>query len=636
MQPADVGKLHRVSDPRIHPDGQRVAFTVTAIDLDEDRYVSEIWLWDGETARAFTGGPKDSSPRWSPDGGRLAFLRAGPADSDKPQVAVMAADGGEASVITEFSLGATAPEWAPDGSRLAVVGTTWIDDWADLDDDERKRKPRRITVLPYRGDNQGWLHDRRSHIYLVSAGSDPECLTPGDFNEAAPAWHPSADRLAFISARHATRGLDPGSQVVEVGVGGGDAVPVGDVGAWSTVSYSPDGALHAVGHVGRYEWPAVTSLFRRDGDQWVDLTGHLDRGVTTFSPPLSPETPQWSADGAALGYLVDSGRIRAVRFDGDEPTTLVGGDRLVTGFSIRPDGSAIAFTATAVTDPGELWWAEGGEEHRVTALNEGFRSTVPLVEPEEVTIDTEDGAVHGWVYLPPGDDPVKVLFNIHGGPASQYGVGFFDEFQVYVAAGYGVVACNPRGSDGYGHDHVRGVVGEWQKDDPADLRDLRGFLAGVLERHPRLDREHVGVMGGSYGGLITVRILAVDGSFTSAIAERGLYDWISFAGASDIGPWFDRLYVDAQLPDGDDALWRASSLSHAGTVTTPTLIIHSGSDFRTPIDQGQQLYVLLRRLGVETELLWFPGEGHEMSRSGKPRHRVERFEAILDWHATHC
>jgi dipeptidyl aminopeptidase/acylaminoacyl peptidase len=143
-------------------------------------------------------------------------------------------------------------------------------------------------------------------------------------------------------------------------------------------------------------------------------------------------------------------------------------------------------------------------------------------------------------------------------------------------------------------------------------------------------------MGGSYGGLITVRLLAVDGSYTSAIAERGLYDWISFGGASDIGPWFDRLYVDAQLPDGGDALWRASSLSHAGSVTTPTLIIHSDSDFRTPIDQGQQLYVLLRRLGVETELMWFPGEGHEMSRSGKPRHRIERFEAILDWHAKHC
>ncbi|NNF70187.1 MAG: S9 family peptidase, partial [Acidimicrobiia bacterium] len=441
---------------------------------------------------------------------------------------------------------------------------------------------------------------------------------------------------AFTSARHETRGLDSGSQIFEVAASGGEAVPVGDVGVWDSVSYSPDGVLHAVGHTGVFDWPGVVRLFRRDGDSWSDLTGHHDRSVTTFSPPLSPSTPQWTSDGAPMGYLVDSGRIRAVLFDGAQALTLVGGDRMVTGFSARPDGSALAFTASEITDPGELWWSEDGEERRLTSINEEFRSTVTLVEPDEVTIDTEDGPVHGWVYLPPGDEPVKVLFNIHGGPASQYGVGFFDEFQVYAGAGYGVVACNPQGSDGYGHDHVSAVGGEWQKANPVDLRDLQGFLAGVLDKYPRLDRDHVGVMGGSYGGLITVRLLAVDGSYTSAIAERGLYNWVSFGGASDIGPWFDRLYVDAQLPDGDDALWRASSLSHAGSVTTPTLIIHSDSDFRTPIDQGQQLYVLLRRLGVETELMWFPGEGHEMSRSGKPRHRIERFEAILDWHAKHC
>ena len=235
-------------------------------------------------------------------------------------------------------------------------------------------------------------------------------------------------------------------------------------------------------------------------------------------------------------------------------------------------------------------------------------------------------------YLPPGSTKVPVLFNIHGGPATQYGWGFHDEFQVYAGAGYGVVATNPRGASGRGHEFMRGALGRWNEERPPDLVDLLTALDGAVEHFDRLDGERMGIMGGSYGGLITSKILAIDSRFKSAVPERGLYNFVSFAGTSDIGLWFGGLYVGDRDYDDWSSLWEASPLRTAHRITTPCLVIHSDSDYRCPVEQGEQLFSTLIDNGVETELLIFPDESHELSRSGSPLHRQERFEAILEWH----
>ena len=237
------------------------------------------------------------------------------------------------------------------------------------------------------------------------------------------------------------------------------------------------------------------------------------------------------------------------------------------------------------------------------------------------------------MYLPEGDEPVPLLFNIHGGPATQYGYGFFDEFQVYTGAGYGVVAINPRGASGYGTDFVRAVVGAWHEEMPPDLVDLLAAPDVAAAKFPRLDIGRMGIMGGSYGGFATVRVTAADHRYRSSVAERGLYVWTSFGATSDIGTYFDGMYVKRGATR--DELWAASPLRHADAITTPTLVLHSETDWRCPIEQGEQLFALLQRNGVESEMLRFPGESHELSRNGKPKHRIERFEAILDWHARH-
>lgn len=295
--------------------------------------------------------------------------------------------------------------------------------------------------------------------------------------------------------------------------------------------------------------------------------------------------------------------------------------------------SANLFVASAPTDPGEMYVWFDGEERTVTTLNEAFRSAVPLVEPETFRIISGGEEIDVWVYLPPGREPVPALVNIHGGPATQYGYAFFDEFQVYADAGFGVVACNPRGSAGRGVDFVRSVrAGGWGS---VDLADVTAALDGALQRFPRLDATRLGVMGGSYGGFLTAWLIAHDHRYRSAVVERALLAWTSFSGTSDIGATFSRSYLDDELPDGFDRLWRASPLSVAHQITTPTLVVHSEEDIRCPIEQAEQLFMVLVKKGVGAEFLRFPGEGHDLSRSGRPRYRLERFEAILGWHRTH-
>lgn len=633
MRPDQLGDYRVPSDARLHPDGVRVAFVVTQMDLEGDRYVQTIWLWDGGQARPLTSGEADTTPRWSPDGSRLAFLRKGREETDVPQVAILPVDWGEATVITDFDLGVSEIAWSPDAGRLGAVAAEWDENWKDMSTEDRARAPRRITRLGYRFDGRGWIHDKRSHVWMIDplGDADPVCLTPGDYDETQIAWAPDGSEIAFVSARHEERSIDAGSQVWTLPVDGGDAVAATDVGTWGLPSYDRSGTLYAIGKRDRWSLPDVSPLQRRRDDGAFSVFTTVDRNLVPLAPTLAPGGPQWLDDGTALSTLEDSGRVRMVHIQADGSIVdVIGGDRLITGIDPRPDGSAAVFTATSATQPGDVWWWEDGGVTRLTDLNAGFAAEAGLVEPKRFVMNHDGAEIEGWVYLPDGDGSVPLLLNIHGGPATQYGYGFFDEFQVYVGAGYGVVAVNPRGASGYGSDFAMAVVGAWHEELPPDLVDLLAAPDAAAAEFPRLDTDVMGIMGGSYGGFATVRVTAADHRYRSAVAERGLYVWNSFAGTSDIGTFFDGMYVRRGATP--DELWEASPLRYADQITTPTLVLHSESDWRCPIEQGEQLFRLLQTNGVPSEMLRFPDEGHELSRSGKPKHRIERLHAIVEWH----
>jgi dipeptidyl aminopeptidase/acylaminoacyl peptidase len=635
MRPDDLTRFATLSEAVLHPDGVRIAFAVSRMNLEDDRYDRHIWLWDGSECRPFTHGPADTRPRWSPEGSHLAFLRASGEPGKPAQVAVMPASGGEARILTDLALGAEEAEWSPEGASLAVVGISWIEELADLDEDERKRRSRRIQRPGFRFDTQGWLHDRYKRVYLVDAESgDVSALTDGD-RDTSVVWRPDGGAVGFMSPRHETRYLDAGSQPWEVPIGGGAAVALAEVGHWNLLGYRPDGVPHVVGLPGLWDYPAMVGLFRVDADGPVRLADGLDRGVEAATVTSTPRGPQWLADGAARCVIEDRGTNRVVDIHPDGTwTDVVGGQRVISSMTTRPDGSAMALVSTSVTDPGELCWWDSGNEETLSAINADFRDGVALVEPEYFVVEHDGVEIDAWAFLPPGDARVPLLLNIHGGPATQYGWQFFDEFQVYAAAGFGVVACNPRGSSGRGDDFVRVPVGRWVEERPPDLEDLLAVADAAVERFDRLDSDRQGIMGGSYGGFMSGMILAVDHRWKSAVPERGVYSFSSFAGTSDIGYWFPRMYIGEPDPERAD-LWLASPLARAHRVTTPCLLIHSEADFRCPIEQAEQYFSALYTNGVEVEMLRVPESSHELSRSGKPRYRKERFEAIVGWHARH-
>jgi dipeptidyl aminopeptidase/acylaminoacyl peptidase len=640
MLPADLALLRTPSAPSLSPDGRLVVVAVGRIDLDANAYRGDLWVapTDGSAPpRRFTTGKLDGRPRFSPDGRWIAFLRA--ADEDKPQLHVMPADGGEPRRLCEHPLGAEQFAWSPDSTRIAYVARVPEPGRYGTDKDvpPDKEPPRRITTFQYRLDNLGFTNDRRPHLFVVDArteGAAPVQLTRGDYDHGDPAWSPDGSAIAFVSARHETRDEDAASDVFVVPAEGGDPVRVTATDlAVSRPAFSPDGGT--IWFCG-----VPIDLAGRATVLWsVPADGSAPPSRLT-DPERFDHDPAFGGGGGVLPLLVDEqavttvsmrrGAVPLLRFpvDGGEPRPLLDGHRQVQDYDAR--GGVVAAVVSHPTSAGEVVVLRGaeGRERTVTDFGAPLQAAASLRPMTELEATAPDGAeVHGWVLKPTGPGPFPVLLMVHGGPYAQYGWTLFDEAQVYVGAGYAVVMGNPRGSAGYGESHGRAIVGDFGN---LDAKDVLALLDAALA-DPDLDDDRVGVMGGSYGGYMTSWLVAHSDRFRAAISERACNAFDSFEGASDIG-W---LFVDQYVGTDPERVAAQSPLTHVDRIRTPMLLIHSEHDWRCPVEQAQRLFVALKQRKVEAELLLFPGEGHELSRSGLPSHRIARFEAILDWWARH-
>ncbi len=648
MQPTDLALLRALGTPAVSPDGQRVVVGVSRPDLEADAYRSQLLVVavDGSApAQPFTHGPRDSSPAWSPDGRFIAFVRA--QEEGPGQLHVIPADGGEARQLCDLSLGVTgAPRWSPDSTRIALVARVPRDDRYVRDGDPAAEAPRRITTLSSRLDDVGWTYDRPQHVFVVEAldgAAEPLQLTRGDDDCTDPAWSPDGSEVAFVSARHPERD-EPGSPLrfaedVHVVAARADA-DARQVTRSTTTAAQP-------------EWSADGSLLAYLGTDRLDVAGRT-RGLLVVpadgsAPPSRRTAPEDAdlldlfaggrlvrdADGALLAATAERGALVLLRlgFDG-AVERLVEGERMVTAWgagggqvvAVVADGTSLGELVSVRSRGGD---ANRGSERVLTDVGAELARATALRPMEPLRAVADDGVeAHGWVVAPAGSGPHPVVLCIHGGPFTQYGHRLFDEAQVYAGAGYAVVLANPRGASGYGEAHGRAVVGAYGDRDVADLLAL---LDAAIER-PDLDGDRVGVMGGSYGGWASAWLAAHHGErFRAAWCERGLYAFDSFEGSSDIGMDF----VDVYTGRDQESMARQSPLTFVDRVRIPVLICHSEQDLRCPVEQAYRLYAALRRQGTPTELLVFPGESHELSRSGRPRHRVQRLEAVLEWWSRH-
>jgi len=645
MQPADIGRLTAVGDPRLSPDASTVAFAVTTIDLDANEYRSAIWVAAVEGAsgpRPFTSGEhKDSTPRWSPDGRSLAFVRH-EQDSKETKVCLIPAGGGEARTLLVWKDEVSDLAWSPDGKRLALLARDRAEERYGQEK-EKDQPPRRITRLISRIDSIGWIVDRPTHLFVADVESgDVSQLTSGEFEDGGLSWSPDGTELAFAAGRHDTWDIDLASDLFTVSADGADEprrrTETGP--SYARPSFKPDGsaiACHAGDERSMPRHVQVGVLDPAGGDVRI-LTTELDRNCAPY--PAS-RGPVWNGDDL-LFMAEDSGNTHLYRVAADgsgKPELIVGGERNVGMFDAA--GDVLAYTVTTPTAPPELFIRTNGVERQVTDVGGEIRSTVALVEPERFTATSPDGSeVEAWFMRPVNAQRGRrypTLLNIHGGPFTQYGNRLFDEFQLQAAAGYAVLYANPRGSSGYSEAWGRAIRGRTAPDDPGsgwggvDYEDLMAVVDEAVRRFGDVvDAERLGVLGGSYGGYMTSWIIGHTDRFKAAVSERSCNNLLTMEHSSDYAGIFHQEMGVTHLEDPDEYL-RVSPITYVREMHTPLLILHSENDLRCPIEQAEDLFVALRMLGRTPEFLRFPGESHELSRSGAPKHRVQRIEAILDF-----
>ncbi len=642
IEPADLCRLRAVGDVAIHPDGHTVVYAITWPDADSDSNRSLLYSIgiDGTGNRQLSHGQRDTVPKFSPDGTRLAFLRAEP---DRPtSVMILAWPVGELTEVARFVDGATTLCWAGD-DRLIVTAPRRPAGHEGVEDEELARRPRIVTALDYRYNGRGYIHDRPRQISAVSGLSGDATIEqigrPG-VDHGAVAVSPDGRLVAAVAGTDDDRDLTGFNHIWLYAIdGSGEPARLTGVGGnWTHLVWHRDGPLVATG----------TTEAARTGFHRPHLIGLPDQGRTPSVEPLGhhdynvvPDRMSGNAvvavDGAVLYPGVRRGRIAIDRYglDGTHGVVYEQDDQ-VLAFDASADGSTVVAAVTTPDRPAELWRLDGVPD-RLVGLNDELLARLDLGRTERVAVTSADGTeVEAFVVRPPatapgGDGLRPGLVYVHGGPMFQYGLGFFDEFQMAAACGYVVIGGNPRGSDGYGEAWATAIVGDLGNRDWADVSAIADHLAAL----PEVDPDRVGIGGGSYGGFMTAWALSHDQRFGAGLVERAVTSWHTMYGTSDIGTWFSAKTIGATIEADPAEVTRQSPLHYAAAVTTPTLIVHAEQDWRCPIEQAEQLFAAIRRSGGDAILVRFPGENHELTRSGSPSHRVERFEIVHEFFAHH-
>jgi dipeptidyl aminopeptidase/acylaminoacyl peptidase len=677
----DLYHLRIASEVALSPDGRRVVYVVTQADSADNRYRRDLWIanTDGSGPRRITWTESASlgAPAFSPDGRLLAFTSA--REGGRSQVWILPlAEGGEAWPLTELKTGAARPVWSPRGDRIAFTSALTPEELAAEDtatrrekqdarvdaaamrnihrdraaavaairaklaENARERDPRVVTRLNYMGET-GLQDERWGQLYAVEVrpGARPRRLTSGQFASGDPAWSPDGHSLVY-SASPPAEGVHPDyereSDLFVVDAGGGTPRRIAEPRyTESDPAYSPDGRwLVYVRQIRETQHPTAVNnelvVMRADGRERRSVTAALDRGVGDFT--VTPDGWLYftvSSEGAVPLYRT--------RLDRIVPERVVSGPRGVLAFDVA--GSTVAWAQMSPRHPSDVYTArrDGRGERRLTALNDSLLSRVYVGEYEEIWYPSYDGRrVQGWFIRPLGwregaRPPLAV--EIHGGPHAMWGPGepsMWLEYQMLAGAGYTVFFSNPRGSGGYGEEGLQSIHRNWGTP-PA--RDILVGADSVLRRG-LADPARQAVTGGSYAGYMVAWLVAKEAPerFKAAVAQRGVYDlgiwygssntWRLFEGEFGVRPWEDPEIVRAQSP-----------LTYVANVRTPLLLLHGDVDYRTTIAGAEAMYRALKVLNRTAEFVRYPREGHELTRSGEPAHRIDHMLRILEWFERH-
>lgn len=631
----DMHKFKDVADPRCSPDGKWVAYTLATTDTTADKRDTDIWMAsiDGkEHIRVTTSAEAETSPRWSPDGRSLAFLsgRPGTGKNKGTQIWLLDRRGGEAQQITDSKGRISGFEWAPDSKRMAVLLRDEEEDVKKLAEKDRE-KPRPIVIDRYsfKRDGTGFLSGtKRTRIHLLTVDTKQlELLTTADFDEASPVWSPDGGRIAFVSNHAKDWDRVPSSDifVAEAKAGSAPRRLTSFEGPDSSPVWSPDGKsiayLKGSDHgLGEYNM-AQLAVIPADGGASRIVTSMLDRGVSR---------PDFTADGKALRFLVAddmSVYLAQAPVTGGAVERLTAGQRVLSAWD-QAGGASVALVSTD-NAPADLHVFENGSLRKLTGHNDALLAELALPVTEEVRFKAKDGnEAHGLLTKPVGYEAGKkypLLLRIHGGPNGQDQHAFQYEKQMFAAAGYAVLNVNYRGSSGRGQQYTVSIAKDWGNKEVLDL------LAGVdhVVTSGIADPAKLGVGGWSYGGILTDYLIATTTKFKAATSGAGVAFPLAFYGHDQ----YIRQYDNEIGPPWKSGLepWLKISYPflHADRIKTPTMFLCGDKDFNVPLLGSEQMYQALRNVGVDSELIIYPGENHGIARPSFQRDRMQRY---LDWY----
>ena len=632
FSPDDVVRIRDVREPQISPDGGWVAYTVSTSDTAEDRSKSAVWMasWDGRrNVRLTTSKPGESTPRWSPDGRWLAFLSS--RDDEHTQLWLLDRQGGEGRKATTLPSDVDDYGWAPDGKRVALV--------AEDPDTAKPKTPAPIVIdrFQFKQDEAGYLGKQHRHLYLLDVESGKTTrLTTGDYDELLPAWSPDGKSLAFVSKRRADADRDDDWDVYVMEATAGAPPrqlttfegPDNNPDYESRPAWSPDGRAIAYLQGGPpnliYYGVQKLAVVSSAGGAPRILTAALDRNVAS---------PVWSSDGSSITFLLEDDRavgLARIPAAGGAIERLVSGSRVVSAFTAGAGGKVAVLASTPLV-PDEVFALDGTTLRPLSHQNDEWLARTRLAEVEPITFKSRDGtAINGFTLKPPDFVPGKrypTILRIHGGPVSQYQYEFDFQLQTLAGHGYLVVVANPRGSSGRGERFATAIFADWGNKDAQDV--LAAIDYAVAQG--LADPARLGVGGWSYGGILTNYVIAQDRRFKAAVSGASISNVLAGYGTDQYVREYE---VELGVPWKAADTWIKLSFPflHADRITTPTLFLCGDKDFNVPLLNSEQMYQALRSLGVETQLVIYPGQHHGIN---KPSYRRDRLERYLAWYDKH-
>lgn len=618
VEPGTMLSIRQAFDINISPDGQRVAFALAEFVANQQKRLSRIWTvetsGEGE-AQPLTRGPKDDlHPRWSPDSQQIAYVSTEDGEKGKPQLYVIVVSSGETRRLCTMPNGVGDPEWSPDGSRIAFVS---------LQGEEPQSDP--FVVVPAR-------HRR---LWTVRPGFDiPEPVTPDNLTVWEYAWSPDGKHIAVYYSTGPDETDWYNGQVGVVAASGGAVRQISQLECQaSSLTWLPGGKRIAY-ITGNWSDRGLVG-----GDLFVQsIEGGEARNLTPDSQ-LSLSWCRGLPDGERLLYAAWSGVTHQIGIlnenDGSMETLaedFVIGERFGPRFSLTPDFRSIAVTHSTSDRPYDVWLGEltgkdtainGIAWRQLTRLNRIAEETLELAPTSHVRYESVDGWQIDALFTAPlhhvGDTPPPLVVHVHGGPSAAYVGDWGGWGQLLASAGFAVLEANIRGSQGRGTAFSDAVLGDMGG------KDFQDILCGVdyLIQRGLVDANRVGIMGWSYGGFMTAWAVTQTNRFKAAMMGAGICDFHSFHAQTNIPDW-DGRFIGADVLEQPEAYRERSAITYAARVTTPTLILHGEKDECVPVNQAYAFQRALRRLGVPTELVVYPREGHGPREKNHIRDLEER------------